>query len=88
MHILEDKKEHGAGIICPKSPIFKVMLGRFLGCTNTKQRIKYLAQGYNAMPTVRFQIANPQSQVTHSRSTTAGFIRASMSKIKGPFKDF
>ena len=34
--------------------IFSVMSGRvFLGCTSTKQRIQFLAQGYNAMPPVR-----------------------------------
>ena len=35
----------------------------FLGWTNTKQRIKCLAQGHNAAPPVRLEPATPQARV-------------------------
>ena len=47
--------------------IFSVMSGWvFLGLTSTKQRIKCLAQGHNAVPPVRLEPAAPQSRIKHS----------------------
>ena len=41
---------------------FPAMSGRvFLGLTNTKQRIKWLAQGHNTVPPVRIEPAIPRS---------------------------
>ena len=46
---------------------FSVMSGRvFLGLTSTKQRIKCLAQGYNAVAPVRLKPTTPLSRVKHS----------------------
>ena len=45
---------------------FSVMLGHFpvfLGYTNTKQRIKYLAQGHNTVPPVSLEPATLLSEV-------------------------
>ena len=38
----------------------------FLGLTSTKQRIKCLAQGHNAVSLVRLKPATPRSRVKHS----------------------
>ena len=46
--------------------IFSVMLGLFLGLTNTKQRLKCLAQGHNTVPLVSLEAGTPRSQVKHS----------------------
>ena len=49
---------------------FSVMSGQFfLGLTSTKQGLMCLAQGHNAVPPVRLELATPQSGVQHS--TTA-----------------
>ena len=46
---------------------FLVMLGWvFLGWTSTKQRIKCLDQGHNAVPLERLEPTTPQSPVKHS----------------------
>ena len=40
--------------------------GVFLGLTSTKQGLRWLAQGHNAVVPVRLKLATPQSQVKHS----------------------
>ena len=67
--------------------IFSVMLGRvFLGWTRTKQKIKCLAQGHNAVPLVRLEPATPQSRVKHSTTEPP---RSSWPVLRGAqwFKD-
>ena len=46
---------------------FLVMLGQvFLGWTSTYQRVKCLAQGYNAVPLIRLEPVTPPSRFKHS----------------------
>ena len=45
---------------------FSVMSGLFLGCASTKQKIKCLAPGHNAVSQVRLEPSTPRSQVKHS----------------------
>ena len=53
---------------------FSVMLGWvFLGWTSTKQMVKHLAQGYNAVPPVRLEPTIPWSRALPLRSSWACF---------------
>ena len=50
----------------PSPTLFRHVGTGLSGLTSTKQRVKCLAQGHNAVPPVRLETTTPRSQVKHS----------------------